>query len=59
MNKIVTKWTYIDYALEEPIDYTMLFSEEIDDGWEFVSLSSAIDTYRGNEIIILTALLSM
>lgn len=57
MNKIVTKWAYLNYELEEPIDYTMVFSEEIDEGWKFLSLNSALDTYQGRKIIVLTALL--
>lgn len=58
MKSIITKWAYLKYELEEPIDYSEVFSEEIDKGWDILSVSTAIDTYNGEKIIVLTALLS-
>ena len=58
MKRIVTRWAYLNYDSGEAIDYTMLFSEQINEGWEIQDLSSAVDSYSGKPIIVLTALLT-
>ena len=58
MQKILTAWAYMNYASEEQHDFTMLFSEEIENGWQIASLSSALDTYQGRRIVVITALLT-
>ncbi len=58
MQKIVTSWAYLNYPAAVPHDLTMLFSEDIDNGWEITTLSTALDTYREGRIIVVTALLT-
>ena len=57
MKKILTQWAYLNYNPGEPTDYTSLFSEQLEDGWEIVSISSALDDFNGMRIIVVTALL--
>ncbi len=58
MKIIVTRWAYLNYDSGEAIDYTMLFSEQTDEGWVIQNLSTAIDPYCGRPIIVITALLT-
>lgn len=57
MKMILTKWAYLNYDSEEPHDFTLLFSKELDEGWEIHSISSAVDSHCGKPIMVLTALL--
>lgn len=58
MKIIVTRWAYLNYDSGEAIDYTMLFSEQTDEDWVIQNLSTAIDSYCGKPIIVITALLT-
>ncbi|MBD5219506.1 MAG: hypothetical protein HDS72_04585 [Bacteroidales bacterium] len=57
MKKILTHWAYLNYDLAEAVDYTSLFSEQLEQGWEIESISTAVDSYNGMRIIVVTALL--
>ena len=57
MKNIVTQWAYLNYLAEAPADFTMLFSNYVDEGWEITQISTAIDRFEGQPIIVVTALL--
>lgn len=56
MRSIITKWAYINYG-GAPNDFSELFSEDVDAGWQIVSVSSCLDSLEGCKIIVLTAVL--
>lgn len=57
MRSIITQWSRLNLAAGAPTDYTMLFSDYIDLGWELIQISTAVDRYGEERIIIVTALL--
>lgn len=57
MRSVITKWSRINYGSNYTCDYSELFSKEVDEGWQIVSLSTCIDTFEERRIIVITALL--
>lgn len=57
MQRILTQWAYLDYNAVSPIDYTILFSEYLDKGWEIVQISTAVDRLCDKPIIVVTAIM--
>lgn len=57
MKSVITKWSSINYGSDYSSDYSELFSKEVDEGWQIVSLSTCIDTFEESRIIVITALL--
>lgn len=57
MTSLITKWAFFNYGFTETVDYSELFSQEVDDGWTIRSISTAVDHHEGKPIIIFTALL--
>lgn len=57
MVRVVTKWAYLNYGLEEPMDITELFSGDMDEGFRIRNISTAVDYFQGHPVVVVTALL--
>lgn len=57
--RIVTRWSEMNYRNEGvAMDLTMLFSEEINEGFDIEQISTAVDCYGDRRVLVVTALLS-